>query len=64
MLSAYAEGESKYREIPDPYLGDLEGTRHCAQQLQTCIQNLLAATVFSSGKQAAATSYEEPLART
>ena len=64
MLSAYAEGEWKCREIPDPYLGDLEVTRYCARQLQTCIQNLLAATVLSSTKQPAATSYEEPLART
>lgn len=64
MLSSYAEGEWKYREIPDPYLGDLELTRYCARQLQTCIQNLLAATVFSSAKQAAATPYEEPLTRT
>ena len=64
MLSSYAEGAWKCREIPDPYLGDLEGTRYCARQLQTCIQNLLAATVFSSAKPPAATSYEEPLART
>jgi protein-tyrosine-phosphatase len=61
MLSAYAEGAWRCREIPDPYLGDLEVTRYCAKQLRTCIQNLLAATVFSSAKQAA--SYEEPLAR-
>jgi len=64
MLSAYAEGEWKCREIPDPYLGDVDVTRHCARQLQTCIQNLLAATVLSSAKQQAATSYPEPLART
>ena len=64
MLSAYAEGAWKYREIPDPYLGDLEGTHYCARQLQTCVQNLLAATVFSSAKQPGAKSYEEPLART
>jgi protein arginine phosphatase len=64
MLSSYAEGAWKCREIPDPYLGDLEVTRYCARQLQTCIQNLLAATVFSSAKQPSATSYEEPLART
>ncbi|MBZ5683737.1 MAG: hypothetical protein LAP86_01765 [Acidobacteriia bacterium] len=64
MLSAFAEGAWKHREIPDPYLGDLEVTRYCARQLQTCIQNLLAATVFSSTKQPGATSYEEPLART
>lgn len=61
MLSAYAEGPWKYREIPDPYLGDLEVTRHCAGQLEICIHNLLKATVFASGEEAA--SYEEPLAR-
>lgn len=64
MLSAYAEGAWKCREIPDPYLGDLEVTRYCARQLQTCVQNLLAATVFSSAKQPSGASYEEPLART
>jgi protein-tyrosine-phosphatase len=63
MLSAYAEGAWKNREIPDPYLGDLEVTRYCARQLQTCIRNLLGATIFSSGKEPAATSYEEPLTR-
>jgi protein-tyrosine phosphatase len=41
MLSAYAEGPWRYREIPDPYLGDLETTRFCARQLQTCICNLI-----------------------
>ena len=61
MLSAYAEGAWKCREIPDPYLGDLEFTRHCAKELQTCIRNLLSATVFSSTKQPSA--YEEPLTR-
>jgi protein-tyrosine-phosphatase len=64
MLSAYAEGAWKYREIPDPYLENLEVTRYCARQLQTCIHNLLAATVLSSAKQTAARSYEEPLTRT
>ena len=63
MLSAYAGGGSKCGEIPDPYLGDLEVTCDCARQLRTCVQNLLAATVFSSAKQAAARSYEEPLRR-
>ena len=43
MLSAYAEGPTRFREIRDPYLGSLEGTRLCAQQLQTCIRNLLRA---------------------
>lgn len=44
MLSAYAEGPWKYREIPDPYLGDLETTRFCGRQLQTCIRNLIIST--------------------
>lgn len=48
MLSAYAEGPWKYREIPDPYLGDLESTRVCALQLRTCVRNLIASTILSS----------------
>jgi protein-tyrosine-phosphatase len=48
MLSAYAEGAWQYREIPDPYLGDLETTRFCARQLQTCIGNLMISTFPSS----------------
>jgi protein-tyrosine phosphatase len=48
MLSAYAEGAWQYREIPDPYLGDVEITRFCGRQLHTCIRNLLSATVLSS----------------
>jgi len=48
MLSAYAEGAWKDREIPDPYLGDVEVTRHCGRQLQICIRNLLAGTVGAS----------------
>lgn len=63
MLSAYAEGAWKYREIPDPYLGDLDVTRHCARQLEICIHNLLNATVFAPRKESASPSYEEPLAR-
>ena len=48
MLSAYAEGPWRFREIPDPYLGDLETTRVCARQLQTCIRNLMISTFPSS----------------
>jgi protein-tyrosine-phosphatase len=48
MLSAYAEGPWQYREIPDPYLGDLETTRFCARELQICIRNLIA-SVFRAG---------------
>jgi len=40
MLSAYADGPGRYREIPDPYFGDLETTRHCYAILQACIRNL------------------------
>ena len=48
MLSAYGEGAWQYREISDPYHQDLESTRVCAQQLRTCIRNLIAATLLSS----------------
>ncbi|HVI07319.1 MAG TPA: low molecular weight protein-tyrosine-phosphatase [Candidatus Binatia bacterium] len=41
MMGAYAEGELRSREIPDPYHGDLEQTRRCARQLQICVRNLL-----------------------
>ena len=40
MLSAYAEGPRRYREIPDPYLGNLETTKSCYRELQTCVRNL------------------------
>ena len=58
MLSAYAEGPTQYREISDPYLGDLESTRLCARQLQTCVRNLLATTILSSS---AVSSTEQPV---
>jgi protein-tyrosine phosphatase len=40
MLSAYGEQPWQYREIVDPYLGDLESTRSCSRQLRICIGNL------------------------
>jgi protein-tyrosine-phosphatase len=40
MLGAYAEGPQRYREIPDPYFGDLDTTRRCYALLQTCVRNL------------------------
>jgi protein arginine phosphatase len=43
MVSAYAKGPGRYREIPDPYTSDLEGTRVCGRHLRTCIGNLIAA---------------------
>jgi protein-tyrosine phosphatase len=42
MLSEYADGPDRCREIPDPYFGDLESTRRCYALLQTCIHNLTA----------------------
>jgi len=42
MLSAYAEGPWQYREIPDPYHGDVQATLLCGQQLRTCVRNLIA----------------------
>lgn len=52
MISAYGEGEWRYREIEDPYLGSLESTRICAGRLQICIQNLMA-SLFPSPHSAA-----------
>jgi len=40
MLGAYAEGPFRYREIPDPYFGNIDGTRRCYRVLQACIRNL------------------------
>lgn len=54
MLSAYAEGPWQYREIPDPYLGDLDATRVCCRQLQICIRNLINSTVAASARPAEA----------
>ena len=41
MLSAYGEASWQYREISDPYHGDLETTRICGRQLRTCVRNLI-----------------------
>jgi protein-tyrosine-phosphatase len=51
MLSAYAEGPLKFREIRDPYLEDLEATRLCGRQLQTCVRNLLT-SIFPASAEA------------
>jgi protein-tyrosine phosphatase len=48
MLSAYGESPWQYREIPDPYLGDLATTRFCGRQLLTCIRNLMISTFPTS----------------
>lgn len=41
MLSAYAEGRYRNREIPDPYFGDQGEARRCYALLQTCVHNLV-----------------------
>lgn len=43
MMSVYANGSQRGREIQDPYFGSLVGTRECYAVLQTCIRNLTAA---------------------
>ena len=40
LLSRYAEGKQRNREIPDPYFGDMETTRQCYSVLRACIDNL------------------------
>jgi protein-tyrosine-phosphatase/predicted ATP-grasp superfamily ATP-dependent carboligase len=40
LLSRYAEGRQRNREIPDPYFGDIETTRQCYSVLSACIDNL------------------------
>ena len=54
MLSAYAEGPGRYRQIPDPYHGDLQGTLLCGQQLQSCICNLMKSLFPASASNKAA----------
>ena len=40
MLSAYAEGNQRGREIADPFFGDQDETRRCYSILQLSVQNL------------------------
>lgn len=53
LLSVYADGPQRFREIADPYEGDLNATRRCYSTLQTCIRNftieLLASRANKSG---------------
>jgi protein-tyrosine phosphatase len=42
MLSAYAEGLERFREISDPYFGDMDTTRRCYGMLKICIGHLIA----------------------
>jgi protein-tyrosine-phosphatase/predicted ATP-grasp superfamily ATP-dependent carboligase len=41
MLSAYAEGTARYREIDDPYFGGEDEVRRCYTLLQLCVHNLV-----------------------
>lgn len=41
MLSAYADGKMRFREISDPYFGGQEETYRCYAALNTCVQNLV-----------------------
>jgi protein-tyrosine-phosphatase/predicted ATP-grasp superfamily ATP-dependent carboligase len=41
LLSSYAAGNQRNREIPDPYFGDIETTRQCYSVLSKCIDNLV-----------------------
>lgn len=45
MLSAYAPGADRYREIPDPYFSNLLSTQQCYGVLQKCVENLTATLV-------------------
>jgi protein-tyrosine phosphatase len=57
LLSCYADGPLRNREIPDPYFGDIETTRRCYAVLGECIEKLAQELSLShNGKEA-------PLAR-
>jgi len=40
LLSSYADGKQRGREIADPYFESIEGTRRCYALLRTCIDHL------------------------
>lgn len=40
LLSAFAKDNRRHREIPDPYLGNLDATRNCYTFLQLCVDGL------------------------
>jgi protein-tyrosine-phosphatase len=51
MLSDYAEGPERHRQIADPFFGDLDSTRRCYRLLQTCIRNLVASLANTTGSE-------------
>jgi len=40
LLSRYADGRQRNREIPDPYFGNIETTRRCYSVLGECVDNV------------------------
>jgi protein-tyrosine-phosphatase/predicted ATP-grasp superfamily ATP-dependent carboligase len=54
LLSRYASGRQRHREISDPYFGDIETTRQCYSVLSECIDKL-------AGDIAASRHPKEPL---
>jgi low molecular weight protein-tyrosine phosphatase len=47
MLSAYASGAQRCREIPDPYFGSLFTTKQCYSVIQECV-NVLTTTLATA----------------
>ena len=56
LLSGYAEGSARNREIPDPYFGDLEQTRKCYSLVKECIDRL-ASEIAGSHRHSAGVAY-------
>jgi protein-tyrosine-phosphatase len=54
MLSSYAEGTYRCREIRDPYFGDLDATRQCFKVIRNCVLNLTSALSANERKQSQA----------
>jgi protein-tyrosine-phosphatase len=55
MMSAFANGAARNREISDPYSGDVEATRQSYALVQACIQNLTARLVALGSKSTSVT---------
>jgi len=60
LLSAFADGEARDREIVDPYFGNLDTTRHCYAILKTSVRNLTTALVTLRTTQVGAKASSEP----
>jgi protein-tyrosine-phosphatase/predicted ATP-grasp superfamily ATP-dependent carboligase len=51
LLSRYADGKQRDREIADPYFAGIEGTRRCYSVLGNCIDNLACKIAVSRQEQ-------------